>query len=153
LSELSKSDEWETPEDLFKFLCNKYDVFPSLDVCAKYDPVTNHNNSKCLGYLPNSLDITWKPNPSVDSVWCNPPHSKTEEFVRKAQKEWRSNNINIIMIIPANSMCTNYSEECIKPSEAEWHPINRKWCKFLHEGKTLDMSRNGYFVVIWRKKN
>jgi len=147
LSELSKSDEWETPEDLFRHLCSKYDLYPTLDVCATQE------NCKCLGYLIDAFCGSWKPNPSVDTVWCNPPHSKTEEFVRKAQKEWRVSNINILMIIPANSMCTNYSEECIRPSEAEWHPINRKWCKFLHEGKTMDMSRNGYFVVIWRKKN
>jgi hypothetical protein len=83
-------------------------------------------------------------------VWCNPPHSKTEDFVRKAFEQWKKHNINIMMIIPANSMCTNYAEECIVP-HAEYHPINRRFCKFLINGKTKDHARNGYFVVIWRK--
>jgi len=150
LSELSNSDEWETPKDLFDYLCDRYELYPTLDVCATL------KNTKCLGYLPKPIGLSkasWKPNPMVDTVWCNPPHSQTEAFVRKARFEWKWANINILMIIPANSMCTNYSEECIRPTEADWYPINRKWCHFLFKGEVVGSSRNGYFVVIWRKRD
>ena len=84
-------------------------------------------------------------------IWCNPPHSETEKWVRKACEEWAKLNQNIMMILPANSMCTNYAQECIEP-HAEYHPINRKFCKFLIDGEEKDSSRNGYFVVIWSKR-
>ena len=146
-TELSLSDDWETPQELYDYLCDKYELNPTLDVAA------NSENCKCRGYLPYSLEpeISWQCNPTIETVWCNPPHSLNEQFVKKAQREWVKHNINIMMILPANSLCTNYAENYIHPY-AEYHPINRKFCKFLHNGKVMDSSRNGYFVVIWRKK-
>ena len=138
-SELSLSDEWETPDELYEHLCYKYNIFPEWDVAC------NDNNYKCNAGLLDALNQEW-----TGDSWCNPPHSKTEEFVRRAVTQWKKHNINILMIIPANSMCTNYAEDCIQP-HAEYHPINRKFCKFLMNGKEKDSSRNGYFVVIWRK--
>ena len=83
-------------------------------------------------------------------VWCNPPHSKTEKFVRKAVQQWAKHNISIMMIIPANSICTKYAEQCIEP-HAEYHPIFFR-PKFLRDGvASKDPSRNSYFVVIWRR--
>ena len=145
-SELSLSDEWETPIDLYDYLCDKYNIQPKLDVAATY------YNTKCSDYLPlDHYDGALNYETQWDKdVWCSPPHSDIGRFVVKAFGEWRKNNINIMMIIPANSMCTNYAEECIE-NKAEYHPINRKWCKFLHNGKEMDHARNGYFVVIWRK--
>ena len=144
VSELSKSGEWETPQELYDMLCEKYQIKPKLDVCATSE------NSKCARYFNkghNALHtfIVW----DRDS-WCNPDHNLTEEFVKKAYTEWEDNNINIMMILPANSMCTNYAERFIW-NYAEFHPINRKYCKFLHSGKEIDGARNGYFVVIWRR--
>jgi len=84
-------------------------------------------------------------------VWCNPPHTKTKEFVEKAYEQWLKYNINIMMIIPANSMCTKYAEKCIG-NVAEYHPIYGR-PQFLKDGKlSAYPSRNSYFVVIWRKK-
>lgn len=144
-SELSLSDEWETPKEMYDFLCQKYNIFPVFDICA------NYSNTKCKELFftesDNALEKEWCFSP----IWCNPPHNDTGRFVVKAFGEWRKYNITIMMIIPANSMCTNYAEECIE-GKAEYHPINRRWCKFLHNGEEKDHSRNGYFVVIWRKK-
>ena len=151
-TELSLSDEWETPKELYDHLCGKYGIKPKLDVCATQE------NRKCYSAIfSNSLEYDWT-LPKVGNikhllvdVWCNPPHSDIGRFVVKAFGEWRRHNITIMMIIPANSMCTNYAEECIE-GKAEYHPINRKWCKFLYKGEEKDHARNGYFVVIWRKK-
>ncbi len=140
-TELSLSDEWETPQELYDYLCKKYKIKPELDVAA------NRTNTKCLAWSELAFDIHW-----CRDVWCNPPHSKNEAFVRKAFNEWDKHNINIMMILPANSLCTNYAEDYILPY-AKYHPINRKYCNFLHKGESKDHSRNGYFVVIWRKRN
>jgi len=147
-TELSLSDEWETPDVLLQHLWEKYNIHPKLDVAA------NYTNSKCQCHLLNGLEQEWTigdkdPEPNID-IWCNPPHSKNEEFVKKAYDQWVKHNINIMMILPANTMCTNYAENWIEPF-AEYHPINRKFCKFLYKGEKKDSSRNGYFVVIWRR--
>jgi len=145
-TELSLSDEWETPNELYDYLCNTYKIYPELDVaCTSENCITGR-------MIPiDSLAADWDTGDKCD-VWCNPPHTKTEEFVKKAYEEWIKHNINIMMILPANAMCTNYAENWIEPF-ARYHPINRRLCKFLHKGKKMDSSRNGYFVVIWRKVN
>lgn len=143
-SELSLSDSWETPKELYEYLCSKYGFYPQVDVCA------TEKNSKCgMGFFDKESDglfKTW-----YKKNWCNPPHSETENWVKKACHEFLTELNETMMIIPANSMCTNYSESCIIP-HAEYHPISRRFCKFLKDGIEMDSSRNGYFVVIWRKK-
>ena len=148
-TELSLSDEWETPPNLYTHLCNKYTIHPYLDVAA------NKKNSLCRWYHENALEEDWiihdELEMEVQDVWCNPPHSHNESFVKKAYEQWSKYNMNVMMILPANSLCTNYAENWIYPF-TEYHPINRKYCKFLYQGEEKDSSRNGYFVVIWRKR-
>jgi len=146
-SKLSSSDEWETPQELFYFLCTKYNIFPDTDVCA-----TNHN-SKCIGYIDKEMDcLKHDFQYHNKGLWCNPPHSLNEEFVRKMYKQWKKYNIPIIMIIPANTMSSNYWHECIE-GIAETHSIKGR-IRFLYEGKPAkDVSRNAYVCVIWRRKN
>jgi len=152
-SKAMNSDEYATMWVLFTSLCNKYDLSPTLDVCA------TSKNTKCSNFftkLDNALEKDW-----YADVWCNPPHNKkkvkgkwvsqTELFVRKALSEWKKNNINIMMIIPANAVCTKYAEECIE-GFAEVHPIYGR-PKFEVDGKpTKDSARNSYFCIIWRKR-
>jgi phage N-6-adenine-methyltransferase len=144
----NEDDEWETPKELYKHLCEKYKIYPKLDVCA------NYKNTKCYDWFctPYGLTEKWLSKSPVEKVdvWCNPPHSKNKEFVKQAYDQWVKHNITIMMILPANALCTNYATNWIEPF-AEYHPINRSYCKFLKNGQELDSSRNGYFVVIWRK--
>jgi len=144
-TELSLSDEWETPKELYNHLCMKYKLNPKLDVaCTSDNCITGR-------MLPlDSLIIDWNTGDKCD-VWCNPPHTLNEDFVKKAYEQWQKHNINIMMILPANSLCTNYAEQWIE-GYAEYYPINRSYCNFLHDGKVMDRARNGYFVVIWRKR-
>ena len=140
-TELSLSDEWETPKELFEYLRYKYRFFAILDVCATKE------NSKCHSYYmkeDNGLNKSWhKKN------WCNPPHSEIELWVKKAYKEFLENNSETMMIIPANSITTIYSELCIWDIASICEPIFER-PKFLRNGKQLDSARNGYFVIIWR---
>jgi site-specific DNA-methyltransferase (adenine-specific) len=145
-SDLSKSDEWETNQELCNYLVEKYNFNPELDVCA------TRENKKCKMWIDkndNALGSQWY-SPSK-KCWCNPPHSLTEEFVREASKNFIERGIETMMIIPANSICTKYAENFIW-SHAEFYPIPRSLCYFLKDGEKLDHSRNGYFVVIWRKR-
>lgn len=139
-------DEYETPKKLYEELCTKYNIQPSLDVAA------NQENKKCYEWFgpdlrKDSLKINWNYN---RDVWCNPPHSKTEQFVRKAHKEWQEGNINIIMIIPTNTMSSRFWHECIE-GIAEYHAVEGR-PRFLKNGRpSIFNSRNAYVCVLWRK--
>ena len=142
----SHSDEYETPHTLYENLCNHFEIYPELDVCA------SKKVSKCKKFFSiddNALDKDWK----SDSVWCNPPHSKTKEFVLKADKEWTENDINIMMLVPANAVCAHYFSDIFYHQHAEYYRLAGR-IRFLVDGeKSPHPSRNSYFVVVWRKRN
>jgi phage N-6-adenine-methyltransferase len=141
-SKLSLSDEWETPQELYDKLCSTYRIYPEIDVAATWE------NTKALWYHTKNddgLEEDW-----MDDVWCNPPHSKTREFVIKAHEQWIKFNINILMIIPINSICSHYFE--VFWHEVEVYPIFGR-IRFVRDGKPSEHpSRNSYCVVIWRKR-
>ena len=143
---LDDDDEFETPNELFWWLCRKYCIVPILDASA------NNDNSKTKYFLKDALFTEWVvPDKEINDVWCNPPHSKTEEFVKRAQNQWEKYGMNIMMIIPANAVCTHYFEYLIE-SNVEIYPITGR-PRFLRNGRPSKFpSRNSYFVVIWRKK-
>ena len=147
-SELSLSDDWETPNHLYQHLCGKYNIHPTLDVAADFI------NTKTKVFHNDSLDTEWcydMVNPEYRDVWCNPPHSKTESFVKKADEQWKKHNINILMIVPANSICAHYFDDVFDNNHASYYRISGR-PQFLRNGKVSKFpSRNSYFVVIWRK--
>lgn len=152
-SKLSLSDEFETPKELYKELCKKYKLNPRLDVACSY--IDGYCNKKCYeGWFEgmDSLNIDWVPTGGLKvDVWCNPPHSLTERFVKKACEQWKKHNINVMMIIPANTMSSQYWEGFIE-GFAEYHPIRGR-IRFLVDGKpTKYHSRNAYVCVIFRKR-
>ena len=153
---MSIDDEFETPPQLFKDLCYKYRVFPKLDVCCSKE------NTLCEYYYTkemNGLEQQWlaftdwnnkhDEGTAVD-VWCNPPHSITGKFVEKAYNEWRQNNINVLMIIPANTVSSKFWHKYIE-GHAEYHAQPQGRIKFNKQKQpTKYQARNAYMVVIWR---
>lgn len=137
-----RDDEFETPEMLFELLCLKYNLKPECDVAA------DNKNHKCGCYFTkkdNALEQEWR-----QDVWCNHPHTLHAQFVEKCHQQWQKNNINILMIIPANCCRTTYWHDHIE-GIAEYHAIKGS-IRFLQDGKlSKDSSRNAYLVVIWRK--
>lgn len=88
-----KSDEWETPQDVFDRLNDKYHF--DLDACA------TDQNAKCLRFFDKAQDglrQSW----GGYTVWCNPPYSQITDWVRKAAHEqW--NGTTTVMLIPART--------------------------------------------------
>jgi len=166
-SDAQNSDEYQTPDYLIAEESRKRGVFPRLDVAA------NQLNKKCENFLDNALRQEWVlllPDGTLADVWCNPPHNKikftgivdgveykdktvsqTELFVRKACEQWRKHNINIMMIIPANSTCTRYAEDCID-GKAEDYPIYGSITFIVNDKLANDSSRNRYRIIVWRAK-
>ncbi|MCW4040550.1 MAG: phage N-6-adenine-methyltransferase [Candidatus Bathyarchaeota archaeon] len=137
----SSSDEWETPDEVYDELCERFNIRPVLDVC------TTRKMSKCKKFFTkDATSKNW-----TESVWCNPPHSRTKDFVLKAEAEWFRNNIDIMMLVPANSVCAGYFDKILDEGHATYHRLSGR-IRFLVDGKPSEYpSRNAYFVVIWRR--
>jgi len=156
-TELSLSDEWETEQELYNKLCEQYDVHPTLDVACTFE------NKKCHFGFDINLDST---NPAVNwidtaypgDIWCNPPHSKTKAFVIKAHEQWKKHNINILMLVPLQTLGRKYFNDIfdnyITPKKGvEWHRIQPR-PMFIHpDQKKQENAKQEYIVLIWRKQN
>lgn len=159
-SKKSLSNEWWTPDSLYKYLIKNWKIKPKLDVCATYE------NSKCDWYLDKNADATnpdtlWIiPKNKRVTVWCNPPNEFTQELLYRAYIEWSLSNCKqkIMMIIPANVLSSqgfkhnvripmDYGEN-VHFREIEGRP------EFLENGKKPDSSsRNAYIVIGWGIKD
>jgi len=96
-------DEYETPLWLMLQLTGKYKIFPLLDIACTPE------NCRCLKAVRvDALRYDWTYAGKVVDIWCNPPHSKTEEFVKQADRQWQKYNMNIMMIVPANAVCAHF---------------------------------------------
>ena len=90
----SKTDLWETPQDLFDRLDDEFGF--DLDACAMPE------NAKCAAYYTPEMDGLSQPWDGV--VWCNPPYGrKIGTWVKKAFDENRRNNNYIVMLLPART--------------------------------------------------
>jgi phage N-6-adenine-methyltransferase len=94
----SKTDMWETPQDLFDKL-NAIHGF-TLDVCAVPE------NAKCARFFTPEMDglaQDWKDN----VAWCNPPYSEVAKWIKKAHEstfmDWQHNGAKTVMLIPART--------------------------------------------------
>ena len=89
----SKTDLWETPQDLFDKLNNEFHF--TLDVCATPE------NAKCEEFYTKEQDglkQPWK-----GTVWCNPPYGRQiGEWVRRAFLASISGN-TVVMLLPART--------------------------------------------------
>ena len=88
----SKSNEWETPQDLFDKLNTTYHF--------TLDPCSTHENAKCPKHYTieeNGLKQSWQ----GEIVFCNPPYGREiGKWVKKAYDEVMLGT-KIVMLIPA----------------------------------------------------
>lgn len=87
----SKSDNWETPIEIFNELNKEFQF--TLDVCA------DENNKKCDRYFTKEIDGL-KQSWEGQRVWCNPPYGReVGKWVKKCSEE---GNV-CVMLIPART--------------------------------------------------
>lgn len=88
----SKSDTWETPQDLFDSLDSIYKF--ETDVCATFE------NRKCENYYSpemNGLSQSWN-----GSCWMNPPYGREiGKWIKKAFEE--SEHCLVVALLPART--------------------------------------------------
>lgn len=89
----SKSDLWETPQDLFNELDKEFHF--TLDACAL--PC----NAKCLRYYTPEQDGLSQPWEGI--VWCNPPYGRgVGAWVQKAARSALA-GATVVMLLPART--------------------------------------------------
>lgn len=147
----SLSDDWETPQELFDYIVGEIGFTPELDVCAEY------GNNKCPKFYSKEEDglaHEWR----VWNVWINPPHSQNRKWVQYANEQWRRNNINIVILIPANVMSSKYFHEYVMLEKkstklVDFFPLLGR-IQFHKDGKPSEhKSRNAYIVVTFKKRS
>lgn len=88
----TNSDEWQTPQWLFRRLNYEFDF--TLDAAATKE------NSLCPDYFDiemNGLEQDW----SGYTVWCNPPYSGTKFWMMKAWAEAIEHRVTTVMLVAA----------------------------------------------------
>jgi site-specific DNA-methyltransferase (adenine-specific) len=89
----SKTDLWETPQDLFDKLNNEFQF--TLDVCATPE------NAKCDKFYTEEQDGL--KHPWKGTVWCNPPYGRgIGQWVRRALFASVSGS-TVVMLLPART--------------------------------------------------
>lgn len=89
----SKSDLWETPQELFDRLDNEFHF--TLDVCALPE------NAKCQQFYTPEQDGLSQPWAGV--CWCNPPYGRNVgQWVRRAWLASAAGNV-VVMLLPART--------------------------------------------------
>jgi phage N-6-adenine-methyltransferase len=100
----SKTDMWETPQDLFERLNNIHRF--TLDVCAI------PSNAKCHAYYTpeqNGLNQPW-----IGSCWMNPPYGREiGKWVRKAY-ESAQQGAKVVCLLPARTDTAWFHDYCKK---------------------------------------
>jgi len=146
-------DSYETPSKLKARMAKNYGLDFQLDAAATAE------NKLCEHYLDDALHQEWVIDPGnhviIVDVWCNPPHSITEEMVRRADEQHKKWNMNICMIVPTNCQSARFWQDLIENEKmcfVENHPVAGRPHFLKHGRKTKHGSRNAYRSIIWRKK-
>lgn len=112
---LDVNDEYRTPPKLISHLEKTLGIrFSEKDPCP-------------MGGTGNGLEGPW--GSKGEWVFCNPPFSKTADFVRKASRESRENGVNVAMLISARPNNTTWQNHVLP--EAKKIYFIRTGFKFL----------------------
>lgn len=101
-----KTDEWETPQDLFDELDREFGF--EIDVCA------TEQNHKCERFYDQEFDglaQDWQ----TMTVWCNPPYSNISAWCKKCAEH----NGIAVMLVPARTDTKWFHEYCYKKPNVE----------------------------------
>lgn len=134
---IGKNDAWETPRQLVVDFCKKWQIpFPQLDVaCTSKNKVCKFGFEIDKGV--DGLHESWKPYKKIKVVFCNPPYSGVEQWIRKALYQHQIHNLTIILLT-FNKTDTGWFHELIKPKRQRGELIHdeiHKRVKFLWNGK------------------
>jgi len=135
--ETANSDEWETPEWLFRALDTEFGF--SLDPCATKE------NARCTDFLtkdmkPHGLDATWG---TQNKAFINPPYSQIGLWLEKAIIE---RCILSVMLLPVRTD-NSWFQLLTRCADIRFY---RKRIKFLENGVEMGSPRFPSMLAIIR---
>lgn len=164
-------DELSTPDDVFYDQTNHYDIVCDLDpfTTTWIENGVLKSNSKCIESFTineNALEVEWLlPDGSKPSgVWINHPHSLHKETLSKALEQWQRHDLDMIMIIPANTVRPPYWSVLVQPYlnkgliveplvDRKYGTTKGGYINFKRRGEDSEYdSRNGYLVIRYFSK-
>lgn len=89
------NDDWESPPDKLKDAMEKYNVYPTLDVCA-----TSHNTKfpRYFTVQQDGLKQEWD-----EDFFVNPPYSEINTWMKKAYEQHLKYNVNALILVFAKT--------------------------------------------------
>lgn len=137
----------------FAQLDEEYGPF-TLDVAAAA------HNAKCDRYFDVTMDGLRQPWSGV--VWCNPPYSSIEPWLRKAWFEWGAPDLErIVMLLPANRCEQKWWQRHVEAHRDRYgSPLRTRFLpgrmRFIKRGQ-VDVGPNerppfGCVLLIWEPK-
>jgi len=145
----SKSDEWETPQDLFDKLNKEFNF--TLDPCATKD------NHKCFKYYTiedDGLSKDW----SGETVFVNPPYGRSiGKWVKKCYEEYLKGT-TVVMLIPSRTDTKWFHQYIYNKTEfrllkGRLKFINRLFPSWNEEGNyKLSPAPFPSMIVVYKKK-
>jgi phage N-6-adenine-methyltransferase len=136
----SKSNEWETPADLFAVYDAEFNF--TLDAAATFE------NAKCNRFFTireNGLAQSWQ----GETVWLNPPYGRQiGKWIEKAYHE-AQNGATVVCLIPARTDTRYFHDFCFK---GEVRFLKGR-VYFTQNGNGADRAPFPSAIVVFRKEN
>jgi len=85
------NDEWSTPPLILEKAMKKYNIYPTLDVCATPQ---NTKFKKYFTVQDNSLTKNWD-----EDFFMNPPYSEIESWMERAWLQHVKYNVNALILV------------------------------------------------------
>ena len=102
----SKSEEWETPQELYDYL--------NLDYKFTLDPCATHKTAKCEKYYTkedDGLNKSWE----GETVFMNPPYGRDiKRWIKKAYEEGQKPGTVVACLIPSRTDTKYWHDYCMK---------------------------------------
>ena len=141
LGRIGRNDEWETPPDLFRSICEASGIMPKLDVAA------TRANAKCDKFFSleeegdhqgsDALSEPWD-----DDFWCNPPYSRVAEFVACAARQVARHGVTGLLLTYAKTDTAWWHDHIEGNPDADVHFIRGR-VRFWRDG------RPGPFAAVY----
>lgn len=110
----SKTDEWTTPDWLFKQLDDEFHF--------EMDMAATKENTKCSVYFSKHVGISalktdwWDYGAKV--LWCNPPYNNLEEWIKHGY-EASLHGCTVVYLLPTTKTDQRFWHEIVLPNAAE----------------------------------
>lgn len=149
---LDRVDDRGTPPELFDPLHARFGF--TLDVAAAA------HNAKCERFF--SIEDNGLVQPWSGRVWCNPPYSDLDAWVRKAWHEWQllMRRVElVVMLLPANRTEQGWWQDWIEPFRGQGGGLSIEFLRgrqrFIMPGQTEVLPNQrppfGVCLAIWER--